>query len=146
MRPHGLLHLSLRIRIAIVLFFALWMSPAVVAQKVTSDYDKLTDFSGFKTYAWGEGMSVPNPNLDLYIKMVVDQDFETQGLKKVEANEADLIVAYQWASGTGVNLLGLVQAAIGLMQKIMGIKPHVAVGYRDAHTQRYSAGFRRSSR
>lgn len=104
MRKHGVLNLNLRTQVAIVLFFALCMSPAVVAQKVTSDYDKVTDFSGFKTYAWGEGMSVPNPNLDLYIKMVVDQDFETHGLKKVEAKEADLIVAYQWASDTDLNV------------------------------------------
>ena len=46
---------------------------------MTSDYDKLTDFSGFKTYAWGEGLTVPNPNLDQYIKMVVGQDLERQG-------------------------------------------------------------------
>jgi len=104
MRQHGLLHLSLSIRAAILLFFALWMSPVIVAQKVTSDHDKATAFSSFKTYAWGEGLGVPNPNFDQYIKMIVGQDLERQGLKSVEAKEADLIVAYQWASDTDLNV------------------------------------------
>ena len=104
MRNHRWLNLGTRRQGVIVLLFTLCASPAVLAQKVTSDHDKATDFSSLKTYAWGEGMAVPNPSVDLYIKMVVDQDLERQGLKKAEAKEADLVVAYQWASDTDLNV------------------------------------------
>jgi len=104
MRKHGLLKLGPWCQVALVVFLALSTSPVVVAQKVTSDHDKATDFSTFKTYAWGEGLAVPNPNFDQYIKMIVGQDLERQGLKNVEAKEADVIVAYQWASDTDLNV------------------------------------------
>lgn len=88
----------------VVVLFALCVSPAAVAQKVTSDYDKTTDFSNFKTYAWGAGTAAPNPNVDAYIKIVIDEDFKAKGLKKVEAKDADLLVAYHSASNTDLNV------------------------------------------
>jgi hypothetical protein len=104
MRKHGLLKIAPWCQVGLVVFLALSTSLVVVAQKVTSDHDKATDFSTFKTYAWGEGLAVPNPNFDQYIKIIVGQDLERQGLKNVEAKEADVIVAYQWASDTDLNV------------------------------------------
>jgi hypothetical protein len=86
-------------RQAIISFvLTLCISPALLAQKVKSDYDKAADFTGFKTYAWIAGTPAPNPNVDMYIKMIVNQDFKKKGLLEVEPKEADLLIAYHAAS------------------------------------------------
>jgi hypothetical protein len=98
-----LLYLSSWTRVVIVFLFALCASLAV-AQKIKSDYDKATDFSSFKTYAWGEGTSVLDAKVDQEIKVSIDMDLETKGLKKVEAKEADLLIAYHGAANTDLNV------------------------------------------
>jgi hypothetical protein len=47
-----------------------------LAQKVTIDFDKGTDFSRSKTLAWIKGTPVSNPKLDLYIMGVGDHQLE----------------------------------------------------------------------
>jgi hypothetical protein len=103
MREHPL-NLSPWNRVLIVFSLILCVSPAVVAQKITSDYDKATDFSSFKTYAWGEGTSVLDAKVDQEIRISIDMDLETKGLKKVEAKEADLLIAYHGAANTDLNV------------------------------------------
>lgn len=104
MRNYGLFNLSPWNRVVIVFFLTLCASSAVVAQKVTSDYDKTTDFSSFKTYAWGEGTSVLDAKVDQEIRISIDMDLEMKGLKKVEAKEADLLIAYHGAANTDLNV------------------------------------------
>lgn len=74
-----------------------------LAQKVTTDFDKGTDFSQSKTYAWIKGTSVPNPKLDLYIMGVGDHLLEQKGLNKVEAQDSDLLITYHAASNAEIN-------------------------------------------
>jgi hypothetical protein len=76
------------------------------AQKITSDFDKATDFSTFKTYAWAPGTASPYHNLDLYIQMVVDEAFSKKGMRRVDPKEADLLVAYFAAGDTEVSMGG----------------------------------------
>jgi hypothetical protein len=74
-----------------------------LAQKVTIDFDKGTDFSRSKTFAWIKGTPVTNPKLDLYIMGVGDHQLEQKGLTKVEAKDADLLITYHAASNAEIN-------------------------------------------
>jgi hypothetical protein len=74
-----------------------------LAQKVTIDFDKGTDFSRSKTYAWIKGTPVGNPSLDLYIMAVGDHQLAQKGLTKVEAKDADLLITYHAASNAEIN-------------------------------------------
>jgi hypothetical protein len=74
-----------------------------LAQKVTIDFDKGTDFSRPKTYAWIKGTPASNPKLDLYIMGVGDHQLEQKGLTKVEAKDADLLITYHAASHGEIN-------------------------------------------
>jgi hypothetical protein len=74
-----------------------------LAQKVTIDFDKGTDFSRLKTYAWIKGTPASNPKLDLYIMGVGDHQLAQKGLTKVEAKGADLLITYHAASNAEIN-------------------------------------------
>jgi hypothetical protein len=74
-----------------------------LAQKVTIDFDKGTDFSRSKTYAWIKGTPASNPKLDQYIMGVGDHQLEQKGLTKVEARDADLLITYHAASNAEIN-------------------------------------------
>jgi hypothetical protein len=74
-----------------------------LAQKVTIDFDKGTDFSRSQTYAWIKGTPASNPKLDLYIMAVGDHQLEQKGLIKVEAKDADLLITYHAASNAEIN-------------------------------------------
>src|SRR5215467_2196811 len=92
-------------RLALVLLLTL-SSDHLLAQKITSDFDKATDFSTFKTYAWTPGTASPYHNLDLYIQMVVDESFSKKGMQRVDPKDADLLVAYFAAGDTEVGMGG----------------------------------------
>jgi hypothetical protein len=67
---------------------------ACASAKVSSEYDKATDFSRYQTYAWIKGMEAANPAVEQRIKSAVDQELAARGLKKVgEAAAADLEIA-----------------------------------------------------
>ena len=79
------------------------------AQKVTVDWDKAANFSGFKTYVYALGTPVPNQLMDQRIVSGIEQQLTLKGLQKVEATaNPDLIVSYQAAVGsqTQVNTTG----------------------------------------
>jgi hypothetical protein len=74
-----------------------------LAQKVTIDFDKDTDFSRSKTYAWIKGTPASNPKLDQYIVAVGDHQLEKKRLTKVEAKDADLLITYHAATNAEIN-------------------------------------------
>jgi hypothetical protein len=74
-----------------------------LAQKVTIDFDKGTDFYRSKTYGWITGTPVSNPKLDSYIMAVGDHQLAQKGLTKVEAKDADLLITYHAASHAEIN-------------------------------------------
>ena len=92
-------------RLAGVLLLTL-CSAHLFAQKITSDFDKATDFSKLKTYAWAPGTASPYPNLDLYIRAVVDEALSKKGLVQSEAKQADILIAYHAAGDTDVSMGG----------------------------------------
>jgi len=69
------------------------LSLPCLAQKVTVDYDKNTDFGKFETYAWKQGHPTANPLMNQRIVAAIDYHLSMKGYQKVEEN-ADMMVAY----------------------------------------------------
>jgi Domain of unknown function (DUF4136) len=71
------------------------------SQDVRYNFDKDTDFSKFKTYKWVSLKDAAKVNdiLDKEIKAAIEKDLAAKGLTKVDADPADLYVAYQAAVG-----------------------------------------------
>ena len=72
------------------------------AQDVRYNFDKQANFSNFKTYKWValKGSTPVNDLMDRQIKASIDDELAKKGLKKSEADSADLYVGYQAAVGT----------------------------------------------
>ena len=87
-----------------VLAFAVLLASAIsaFAQDVRYNFDKQADFSQFKTYKWVnlKGAQVPSDLVDMQIKSAVDAELATKGLKRTDAETADLYVGYQSAIST----------------------------------------------
>ena len=74
---------------------------AAFSQDVRFNFDKNTDFSRFKTYKWVELKDAAKVN-DLVSKQImssIDAELATKGLKKVDADPADLYIGYQAGIG-----------------------------------------------
>jgi hypothetical protein len=77
----------------------------VGAQQVTVDFDKHSDFTAYKTYAWTIGTPAKTPANAQLITDGIDRRLLAKGLQKVEANaKPDLIVLYHAADGTNVKI------------------------------------------
>ena len=87
-----------------VLIHLLFPGIQLTAQKVKIDYDKTTDFSKFKTYAWVQGTPVMDPRLDTYIKKSLDDMFHHIGMTEVSVSSADIVVTYHAAINTDLSV------------------------------------------
>lgn len=76
----------------------------LAAQKVKIDYDKTTDFSKFKTYAWVQGTPVMDPRLDTYIKKSLNDMFHHIGMTEASVSAADIVVTYHAAVSTDLSV------------------------------------------
>lgn len=66
-----------------------------LAQSVTYDFDKATDFSKFKTYTWVRGTNLSDQLNHQRIVNAVDTQLAAKGLAKADTTpNADLLVAY----------------------------------------------------
>jgi hypothetical protein len=83
-------------RILVGLFLPLLMVGSALAQKVTTDFDRSADFSGYTTYAWVPSQNpAKSPLWHARIIENVDQQLAAKGLRKMDAAaEADLYVTY----------------------------------------------------
>lgn len=77
-------------------FCFLLSSSTALAQKVTLDYDKDTDFSKYKTYTFGRGTPAPETLMDQRIREAIATQLAARGLTQVDSN-ADLFVVYHCA-------------------------------------------------
>ena len=72
---------------------------------MTVDFDKQSDFTAYKTYAWAIGTPAKTPALAQRITEGIDSRLITKGLRKVEADAGpDLIVLYHAADGTNMQI------------------------------------------
>jgi hypothetical protein len=77
----------------------------VSSQKVTVDFDRTVDFSGFLTYAWARGRQATDPLVDRLIIDAVDRRLSAGGLQRVdETGEPDLVAVYYAAPDTGIEI------------------------------------------
>jgi len=74
----------------------LLMTGTAFAQKVTVDFDKNTDFSKYKTYAFSAGTPTPLTLTNQRIEQAIEAQLVAKGLTKVESNP-DLSVVYHCA-------------------------------------------------
>lgn len=85
----------------ILLMTGLLVSAGVaVSQDVRYNFDRDTNFSRFHTYKWvliKDAVVKTGDLIDKQIKAAVDAQLATKGLTKVDADPADLYVAYQAA-------------------------------------------------
>lgn len=72
------------------------MTGNALAQKVAVDFDKDTDFTKYKTYAFVEGTSSPETLTNQRIERAIETQLASKGLTKVASN-ADLMVVYHVA-------------------------------------------------
>jgi Domain of unknown function (DUF4136) len=79
-------------RISLGFGLAMLLAHAAVAQKVTTDYTKGTDFGRYKTYMWIKQPETTNPLTSQRIIDDVNAALKSKGLTLV-ANDADLAVA-----------------------------------------------------
>ena len=74
---------------------------SAVAQDIRYDFDKEKDFSKYKTYKWVAIKGADHPD-DLTAKALtsaIDAELAQKGLKKTDAEDADLYIGYQTAIG-----------------------------------------------
>jgi hypothetical protein len=60
--------------------------------KVIVDYDKTTDFTAYRTYAWGQGTPAKNPLMDRRIVSILEEQLAAKGYQKVE-RDPDMFVS-----------------------------------------------------
>ena len=76
---------------------AIVLAPALLlAQKVSYDYNKTSNFASFKTYAQKDGTKVGQPLIDDRIVAAIDTELAAKGFTKAESNP-DVIVVYHVA-------------------------------------------------
>lgn len=78
--------------------------PQLVAQKIKIEYEKTTDFSKFKTYAWVPGTPVFDPQMDAYIQNRLVEVLRRSGMIEAAVNAADVLVTYHAALSTDLNV------------------------------------------
>jgi len=87
-----------------LLVFLLLLVVQVEAQKIKIQYDKATNFSKFKTYAWVPGTPVIDPQMDKYIQDRLIEALHHSGMSEAPINTADVLVTYHAALGTDLNV------------------------------------------
>ena len=71
------------------------LGTTVLAQNVTTDYDRSANFASFKTYAWIRGTEAPDPLNHRRIVQSIDGQLAQEGLRLVdETADPDVLVAY----------------------------------------------------
>jgi hypothetical protein len=71
------------------------LSTIALAQSVTYDFDKATDFSKFKSYTWVRGTNLSDQLNHQRIVNAVDVQLSAKGLTRVESGgNPDMLVAY----------------------------------------------------
>ena len=84
--------ITIAMRVVVGLCFLLTAGTAF-AQKVNVDFDKDTEFSKYKTYAFAEGTPTPETLTNQRIEKAIEAQLAAKGLTKVASN-ADLTVVY----------------------------------------------------
>ena len=99
------------VRVSVLMIAAMLVPTICAGQTVTYDYDRATDFSAFKTYAWVRGTELDDA---INHKRIVDaiEELAAKGLAKVDSTAVDssatpvLLVAYHASFGRDLRIEG----------------------------------------
>jgi hypothetical protein len=71
------------------------LGTTVLAQSVTTDYDRSANFASFKSYAWVRGTDVPDQLNHRRIVQSIDAQLTQKGMRMVEKSaNPDVLIAY----------------------------------------------------
>ena len=93
-----------------VLIASLVVPALVHAQKTSYDFDRATDFSKFKTFAWVKGTPAPEPFLDKRIVASIESRLAARALTRAGANP-DVYVLYHVVLGVQKSVTGFGSSA-----------------------------------
>jgi hypothetical protein len=88
--------MSLRRRIAVILFLIGTGALSANAQKVTVGAHPAVDLTKYKTYSWSKGLAGANPIVQHIIVAAVDQEMAAKGVTKVESDGELILSALVW--------------------------------------------------
>jgi len=77
------------------------------AAKIKSDVDKTADFKTYKTFTWGHNLNPPHQDAQLVLVGAVEQQLRARGLEPADKEHADLIIRYEAAGNTDMNIGGI---------------------------------------
>jgi hypothetical protein len=125
-------------RYCVSLLAVFCLSVVALAQKVNVDWQRGTDFSKYKTYAWGPPQHpVNDPLWNQRIVEQIDSQLTAKGLKKVSADQKpDLLVGYnagvqQNVSWTGYRTGGPFMGGMGRVEPEVQKEGTLAVDLAD---------------
>jgi hypothetical protein len=90
---------------SIVLIACLVVPAIVQAQKTSYDFDRTTDFSKFKTFAWVKGTPALEPFLDKRIVASIESQLAARALTRSDGNP-DVYVLYHVVLGVQKSVTG----------------------------------------
>jgi hypothetical protein len=90
---------------SIVLMACLGLPAIVQAQKTSYDFDRTTDFSKFKTFAWAKGTPALEPFLDKRIVASIESQLAARALTRSDGNP-DVYVLYHVVLGVQKSVTG----------------------------------------
>jgi hypothetical protein len=90
---------------SIVLIACLGLPAIMQAQQTSYDFDRTTDFSKFKTFAWVKGTPALEPFLDKRIVASIESQLAARALTRSDENP-DVYVLYHVVLGTQKSLTG----------------------------------------
>jgi hypothetical protein len=80
-------------------------APCVTSQKVSVEFDRSVNFSGFLTYTWARGAQSRDLFVDRLIINGVDRRLSDAGLQRVEeTGDPELVVVYYVATDAGIEV------------------------------------------
>lgn len=95
-------------RVSVCVAFVCCAVVFALAAKINSDVDKTVDFTRYKTFAWGKNLDPPRAGAKFYISAAVEHELEARGLQPAaDVQKADLIIRYEAAGDTDINLAGI---------------------------------------
>lgn len=85
----------------------LLLTTTALAQDVTYDFARPTDFTAFETYAWANGNPVTDELIHERIVTAVDAQLASKGLRQVEENASpDVLVSYHASVSQALEVSG----------------------------------------
>jgi len=76
----------------------LTLAACATGPTVTTNFDKTTDFSRYRTYAWREGAAALDPDVSDRVRAAVDRELAAKGMQKVDRSGSPDLLVYASAS------------------------------------------------